>query len=69
MEAAISLRLPRGCIDPCNGANPSNVDALPVQAVALAINALDINADGRESLNHPRFRVRAKVVVGHVVRL
>jgi hypothetical protein len=37
--------------------------------VALAINALDINADGRESLNHPRFRVRAKVVVGHVVRL
>jgi hypothetical protein len=50
-------------------ADPSNVDALPVKFVALAIDALDINADGRESLNHPRFRVRAKVVVGHVVRL
>jgi hypothetical protein len=50
-------------------ANPADVDALPVQAVALAIDALDSNADGRESLNHPRFRVCAKKVVGHAVRL
>jgi hypothetical protein len=69
MEAAISLGLFSRRVSPCNRANPSDVDALPVQAVALAINALDINADGRESLNHPRFRVRAKVVVGHAVRL
>jgi hypothetical protein len=46
-------------------ADPSNVDALPVKFVALAINALDCNADGRKGLNHPRFRVRAKVVVVH----
>jgi hypothetical protein len=69
MEAAISLDLFSRWVSPCDRADPSNVDALPVQAVALAINALDINADGRESLNHPRFRVRAKVVIGHAVRL
>jgi hypothetical protein len=69
MEAAISLGLSSRWVSPCDRADPSDVDALPVKFVALAINALDINADGRESLNHPRFRVRAKVVVGHVVRL
>jgi len=59
-----------GCwVSPCNRANPSNVNSLTIKTIALSINALDINADGRESLNHPRFRVRAKVVIGHAVRL
>jgi len=69
MKSRICLGLFGRWVSPCDRANPSNVDALPVKFVALAIDALDINADGRESLNHPRFRVCAKVVVGHVVRL
>jgi hypothetical protein len=69
MEAAISLGLFSRWVSPCDRANPSNVDALPVQAVALAIDALNRNADGIERLGHLRFGVGSQVVIGHVVRL
>jgi len=63
MEASIGNRL--SIHNAGDWADPADVDALPVKFVALSINALDCNADGRKGLNHPRFRVCAKKVVGH----
>jgi hypothetical protein len=57
MEASIGNRF--SIHNAGHRANPADVNALPVKFVALAIDALNRNADGRESLNHPRFRVRA----------
>jgi hypothetical protein len=69
VKAGIGLRLPRGWIDPSNRANPTDVDPLPIQAVAFAIDSLNLHADGRESLDQLRFRVSSQVVVAHAVRL
>ena len=50
-------------------ADPTDVDPLPIQAVALAIDALDIHADGSERLDHLRFGVGSQVVIAHAVML
>jgi len=63
MEASIGNRL--SIHNAGDWADPADVDALPVKFVALTIDALNRNTDGNKCLNHSRFRIRAKVIVGH----